>query len=221
MNPRLPPLPFSYPILPAFLEPLVVVAPPFNFSTPTLRSVLAILTPSVPALPVHAYADDSRCGCLLCKRGSPPCVNGSKPTWPAIVLVALFILHTLYPSRPYFSLKRLVYPFMLSHWELLGLHKKNNNRWKKQVVDALCKNGTWFSSGQVNFEKNGYWGLKLLRSPWLMPGKLVSSRNRIGKRERALRTADVEQYQSADGYSANSSARTTVQTLFPLSADSI
>jgi len=108
-----------------------------------------------------------KCTCLLCSRGTPPCLYVKSPSWSTIVEVVLYVLHQTHTDNRFFFLKKNVYPFIDSHWNVLGLPKKNTINWKKQVVDALCHDPKAFLSGKEEYSKRGFWGLKNIHEdPW-------------------------------------------------------
>jgi len=148
--------------------------PSFKSSFPLQMGIsrqLSSITSShrcVPYLPVApAKETGNKCCCLLCGRGTPPCLYVKSPSWSTIVGVVLYVLHQGNTDNRFFFLKKSIYPFIDMHWEILGLSKKNTGNWKKQVVDALCHDPKVFLSGKEKHSKRGYWGLKNIHDdPW-------------------------------------------------------
>ncbi|KYR01638.1 hypothetical protein DLAC_01640 [Tieghemostelium lacteum] len=107
--------------------------------------------------------------CLLCNRGQPELLI-KNPTWASIMRVVFFTLHQE-KDKPFFSLKSDVYDFMTSHWDILCMNKKRSDNWHKQIQDMLSHSKNIFESGMDKYKQNGFWRLKQMNDPWVMPHK--------------------------------------------------
>eukprot|EP01113_Clastostelium_recurvatum_P043121 TRINITY_DN7081_c0_g1_i2.p2 TRINITY_DN7081_c0_g1~~TRINITY_DN7081_c0_g1_i2.p2 ORF type:complete len:261 (+),score=39.17 TRINITY_DN7081_c0_g1_i2:1161-1943(+) len=123
--------------------------------------------------------------CLMCQRGPPPCLEPTSRTksphssprpngWTYILRVALYTMRYNIQERTWSSefctLKTELYPFLLAHWDALGVCRDQNSvQWKKQVQDTLSHSRDVFESGLGQFHQYGLWRLKpeYAEDPWL------------------------------------------------------
>jgi len=138
-----------------------------------LSSSPPTLLPEFPG-PQNSFSLPSKCGnCILCATIPPPCLRVRSPSWGTILEVALFALHHKDPNEKFFLLQTAIYPFIQTHWRVLGLSRKNTLKWKKQILDALSHGSDVFATGRKALHKKGYWGLKNLVDPWAFPRNLA------------------------------------------------
>ncbi|GAM24384.1 hypothetical protein SAMD00019534_075590 [Acytostelium subglobosum LB1] len=136
-----------------------------NTSTPTTP------TSSSPTASGHSKPNQSHFeydGCQLCVNGTPCCLQKRRATWTLKLRVALYCLSVLHPEKKYFNLKKDIYTYVDSHWDLLSVNTAKSDRWRKQVQDSLshCRH---FESGWDAMGCNGHWRLIQPLNPWTFP----------------------------------------------------
>eukprot|EP01132_Coremiostelium_polycephalum_P002132 gene2132-2628_t len=122
-------------------------------------------SPSSKSIPSAPFEYD---GCMLCTNGTPSCLQKRRATWTLKLRVALFCLSVLHPEKKYFNLKKDIYTYVDSHWDLLSINTAKSDRWRKQVQDSLshCRH---FESGWDAMGCNGHWRLIQPLNPWSFP----------------------------------------------------
>ncbi|ELP87185.1 hypothetical protein EIN_093420 [Entamoeba invadens IP1] len=105
------------------------------------------------------------CPCELCRRGFRA---NQKMTWNLLLRVIFTSLHSLDPTKEYFSLVNDIYTFVHSHYAFFFHLKQFQHResvWKKAMVDALSHSKT-FKTGFPVFGLNGFWKMVEHNNPW-------------------------------------------------------
>jgi len=108
-------------------------------------------------------------------------------------------LHTIYPDLSYLSMKTHVSPYILRHWQALGIDKKGDNvKWKKHILDAIWHGDSFFESGTSVLKQTGVWRLLNPKAdPWLdspTSSPVPRRKNLPPKRMRSSPTFNLDEF---------------------------
>jgi len=122
----------------------------------------------------HIEEGRTTCYCLLCRRGTPPCLRGKNPSWVVITRVIFYVLHQYTPNAAYLNMKQHIYPYVDVHWRALNVDKKVPNlddtrMWRMNILNALSHARNLFQSGKLVFKQKGLWKLIEQQDPWTLP----------------------------------------------------
>ncbi|EGG14465.1 histidine kinase [Cavenderia fasciculata] len=128
-------------------------------SMPSSMATSPIVQPTIEPCPFPNY-------CLICTKELPPCLVSRSVSWVSILRVVFYCLKQLYPEKEFFNLKKDVYGYVATHWDIICSKKKKTNGWRKQLQDALSHCRRLFVSGADRHDCYGYWKLKDYNDPW-------------------------------------------------------
>ena len=103
----------------------------------------------------------SSCTCNICGGTSYVLVR-NEFTWEELVILIFKGLRSLYPTRRYFSLQKIVYIYVMLHWNVFGNFEQfvgPTQKWETEMKLTLMKS-IYFKEKKLNRMPTGYWCLK-------------------------------------------------------------